>query len=308
MTRGDNGLSRLEGGIGGRGPGEQKLEIDRRRVRDRIRALERQLGAEGRRREQRRSRRRERDVPVVSLVGYTNAGKSTLLNLLTRSEVFVERKMFATLDPTSRRLRLPREREIVINDTVGFIRDLPADLMKKMYAYVSAALREYILSTGIDIDESLIDGILAEGQTWTDPDQKEDLLTAAERFIGRKEQLHQLNTSLLLKLMREGKILEFVAGIARLCKLDFKTARQTINDKSGEKLAIVCRALEIDNKTFSELVGLTDPDGSRNDTDKAELIGVYGRITAESAQRAMRFLRTRQKIKKEEEKEMEWGA
>ena len=129
MTRGDNGLSRLEGGVGGRGPGEQKLEIDRRRVRDRIRALERQLGAERRRREQRRSRRRERDVPVVSLVGYTNAGKSTLLNLLTRSEVFVGHKMFATLDPTSRRLRLPREREIVINDTVGFIRDLPADLM-----------------------------------------------------------------------------------------------------------------------------------------------------------------------------------
>lgn len=134
MTRGDNGLSRLEGGIGGRGPGEQKLEIDRRRVRDRIRALERQLGAERRRREQRRSRRRERDVPVVSLVGYTNAGKSTLLNLLTRSEVFVERKMFATLDPTSRRLRLPREREIVINDTVGFIRDLPADLMSAFRA------------------------------------------------------------------------------------------------------------------------------------------------------------------------------
>jgi GTP-binding protein HflX len=129
MSRGENGLSRLEGGVGGRGPGEQKLEIDRRRVRDRIRALEKQLVAERRRREQRRSRRRERRVPVVSLVGYTNAGKSTLLNLLTRSEVFVEAKMFATLDPTSRRLRLPREREIVLNDTVGFIRDLPKDLV-----------------------------------------------------------------------------------------------------------------------------------------------------------------------------------
>jgi len=128
-TRGDSGLSRLEGGIGGRGPGEQKLEIDRRRVRDRIARLEKNLRAERRRREQRRSRRRERNVPVVSLVGYTNAGKSTLLNLLTRSEVFVERRMFATLDPTSRRLRLPREREVVINDTVGFIRDLPSDLL-----------------------------------------------------------------------------------------------------------------------------------------------------------------------------------
>jgi len=129
MTRGDSGLSRLMGGIGGRGPGEQKLEVDRRRVRDRIRGLERNLLAERKRREQRRSRRRERNVPVISLVGYTNAGKSTLLNLLTRSEVFVEHRMFATLDPTSRRLRLPREREVVVNDTVGFIRDLPPDLI-----------------------------------------------------------------------------------------------------------------------------------------------------------------------------------
>ncbi len=129
MSRGDSGLSRLEGGIGGRGPGEQKLEVDRRTIRDRIARLERLLAAERQRREQRRARRRERDVPVVSLVGYTNAGKSTLLNLLTRSEVFVEHRMFATLDPTSRRLRLPREREVVINDTVGFIRDLPPDLL-----------------------------------------------------------------------------------------------------------------------------------------------------------------------------------
>src|SRR5262245_3082993 len=129
MSRGDSGLSRLEGGIGGRGPGEQKLEVDRRRVRDRIKSLEKMLQAERTRREQRRARRRERDVPVVSLVGYTNAGKSTLLNVLTKSEVFVEQRMFATLDPSSRLLRLPREREVVINDTVGFIRDLPKDLL-----------------------------------------------------------------------------------------------------------------------------------------------------------------------------------
>jgi GTP-binding protein HflX len=129
MSRGDSGLSRLEGGIGGRGPGEQKLEVDRRRVRDRIKSLERMLQSERTRREQRRARRRERDVPVVSLVGYTNAGKSTLLNVLTKSDVFVESRMFATLDPSSRRLRLPREREVVVNDTVGFIRDLPKDLL-----------------------------------------------------------------------------------------------------------------------------------------------------------------------------------
>jgi GTP-binding protein HflX len=129
MSRGDSGLSRLEGGIGGRGPGEQKLEVDRRRVRERIGRLEHSLASERKRRERRRARRTERDVPVISLVGYTNAGKSTLLNLLTASDVLVESRMFATLDPTSRRLRLPREREVVINDTVGFIRDLPPDLL-----------------------------------------------------------------------------------------------------------------------------------------------------------------------------------
>jgi GTP-binding protein HflX len=151
MTRGDSGLSRLEGGIGGRGPGEQKLEIDRRRVRDRIRHLEKQLASERTRREQRRARRREREVPVVSLVGYTNAGKSTLLNVLTKSEVFVEHRMFATLDPSSRRLRLPREREIVINDTVGFIRDLPKDLI----AAFRATLEEI---EGSDLLVHLVDG------------------------------------------------------------------------------------------------------------------------------------------------------
>jgi GTP-binding protein HflX len=151
MSRGDSGLSRLEGVVGGRGPGEQKLEIDRRRVRDRIRALERRLQAGQRRRQQRRSKRRQQDVPVISLVGYTNAGKSTLLNLLTRSEVFVESRMFATLDPTTRRLRLPREREVVINDTVGFIRDLPPDLL----AAFRATLEEIDDS---DLIVHLIDG------------------------------------------------------------------------------------------------------------------------------------------------------
>jgi GTP-binding protein HflX len=127
--RADISLSRLAGGIGGRGPGEQKLEADRRRTRERVRRLERELAKLGKQREERRRRRNRRDVPVLSIVGYTNAGKSTLLRALTKSDVLVEDKMFATLDPTSRRLRFPREREVIITDTVGFIRDLPADLV-----------------------------------------------------------------------------------------------------------------------------------------------------------------------------------
>jgi GTP-binding protein HflX len=125
----DDSLSRLAGGIGGRGPGETKLEIDRRRVRDRITALERRIAALSQNRGLRRKQRNERALPVLSIVGYTNAGKSTLLNALTSSEVLVEDKLFATLDPTSRRLRFPRDREVIITDTVGFIRDLPEDLV-----------------------------------------------------------------------------------------------------------------------------------------------------------------------------------
>jgi GTP-binding protein HflX len=127
--RADVSLSRLAGGIGGRGPGETKLEADRRRTRDRVTRLERELKKLGRQRENRRQRRGRRAVPVLSIVGYTNAGKSTLLRALTKTDVLVADKMFATLDPVSRRLRFPREREVIITDTVGFIRDLPPDLV-----------------------------------------------------------------------------------------------------------------------------------------------------------------------------------
>ncbi|HSB53658.1 MAG TPA: GTPase HflX, partial [Gemmatimonadales bacterium] len=122
-------MSRLAGGIGGRGPGETKLEVDRRRVRKRISQLEEALEEVRRHRRQLRSRRDKKRLPVISIIGYTNAGKSTLLNSLTQSRVLAESRLFATLDPSSRRLRFPKEIEVIITDTVGFIRDLPQDLM-----------------------------------------------------------------------------------------------------------------------------------------------------------------------------------
>jgi GTP-binding protein HflX len=122
-------LSRLTGGIGGRGPGETRLEVDMRRARDRIRGLEKQLDALGKARDQRRERRVKSAIPIVSIAGYTNAGKSTLFNALTKSEGKAENLLFATLDTATRRLRFPRDREVVITDTVGFIKDLPKDLL-----------------------------------------------------------------------------------------------------------------------------------------------------------------------------------
>jgi GTPase len=122
-------LSRLGGGIGTRGPGETKLETDRRRIRDRITHLERDLTQFARHQDQRRARRGRQGLPVMSLVGYTNAGKSTLINVLTKSQVSAENRLFETLDTTSRRLRFPQDREVIITDTVGFIRDLPQELI-----------------------------------------------------------------------------------------------------------------------------------------------------------------------------------
>ncbi len=129
LTGKGTAMSRLAGGIGGRGPGETKLEIDRRRIKERIHRLENELKKIHIARQQRKKKRKELEIPIVSIIGYTNAGKSTLLNALTKSEVFVEDKMFATLDTSSRKLKFPEERELIITDTVGFIRDLPEDLV-----------------------------------------------------------------------------------------------------------------------------------------------------------------------------------
>ena len=143
-------MSRLGGGIGTRGPGETKLEVDRRQIRKRITDLEEKLETVSKARDLHRRHRESRDWPVVALVGYTNAGKSTLLNTLTGSEVLVENKLFATLDPTTRMIHLPDKREALLTDTVGFIRKLPHHLVAAFRATLEETLQADLLVHVVD--------------------------------------------------------------------------------------------------------------------------------------------------------------
>jgi GTP-binding protein HflX len=175
-------MSRLMGGVGGRGPGETKLEIDRRRAKDRIADLEERLRQLRKQRDQQRAERKRSRVPVVAIVGYTNAGKSTLLNTVTGSDVDAEDKLFATLDPTVRRIRFPMDREIVLLDTVGFIRDLPPALRQAF----SATLEEIAAA---DLLLHVVDA--------TDPDREQQVATVdavlAELGAGRVPRFVVLN-------------------------------------------------------------------------------------------------------------------
>ncbi len=191
LSQSDDSLSRLAGGIGGRGPGETKLEIDRRRVRDRITHLEARIESLSRERGVRRALRARREMPIISIVGYTNAGKSTLLNAMTGSNVMVEDKLFATLDPSSRRLRFPRAREVIITDTVGFIRDLPKDLVNAFRATLEELSEASLLLHVVDAADpdreektSAVDAILEQLDLADKPRlmvwNKVDLLSAEE--------------------------------------------------------------------------------------------------------------------------------
>lgn len=149
----DDALSRLTGGIGGRGPGETKLEIGRRRARERVTRLERELTTLAKQREQRRRKRGQSKVPVIAIVGYTNAGKSTLLNTLTGAGVLAEDKLFATLDTRARRLVLPNGEVAILADTVGFIRDMPKDLFAAFKATFEEAADADLLLEVVDASD-----------------------------------------------------------------------------------------------------------------------------------------------------------
>jgi len=182
----DDSLSRLAGGIGGVGPGETKLEIDRRRIRERISRLQKDLKAITKSRSERRGKRQKSGLPVISIVGYTNAGKSTLINTLTKSAVLVEDKLFATLDTKSARLRFPRDTEAIITDTVGFIRNLPAELLSAFRATLDELQEADMLLHVIDVSNN----------------QFEDQIAAVEKILEELEIINKPTIRVLNKADR----------------------------------------------------------------------------------------------------------
>ena len=163
LVRGWTHLERQKGGIGLRGPGETQLETDRRLLGHRIKSLKKRLSKVRSQREQGRRSRQRADVPVVSLVGYTNMGKSTLFNRMTSSDVYADDRLFATLDPTLRRLKLMKTQGLVMADTVGFIRKLPHDLVESFSSTLeetrSAALLLHIVDAGSSEREQLLEHV-----------------------------------------------------------------------------------------------------------------------------------------------------
>jgi GTP-binding protein HflX len=149
----DDALSRLTGGIGGRGPGETKLEIGRRRAKERVSRLEKELCQLEKQRARRRQNRRRSNVPVIALIGYTNAGKSTLMNTLTDAGVLAENRLFATLDTRARQLTLPDQSQVVLTDTVGFVREMPRDLFAAFRATFEEAADADLLLEVVDVSD-----------------------------------------------------------------------------------------------------------------------------------------------------------
>ena len=221
-------MSRLGGGIGTRGPGEKKLEIDRRLINDRIAQLNRELKEVKRHREITRAKREKNQMPVVAIVGYTNAGKSTLLNHLTDAMVLEEDKLFATLDPTTRTLELPGHQEVLLTDTVGFIRKLPHHLIQAFRSTLEEAkYADYIFHVvdasnpqrekQMHITYQTLDDLEVKDKTIVTLFNKQDLRTDDEPlhdfradyvlniYAGKNEGLEEIKT-LLAEILRENKV------------------------------------------------------------------------------------------------------
>ncbi|WP_028548512.1 GTPase HflX [Paenibacillus sp. UNC451MF] len=266
-------LSRLGGGIGTRGPGETKLETDRRHIRDRINELKQQLQEVVRHRTLHRERRKKTGVFQVALVGYTNAGKSTLLKQLTQADVYVENQLFATLDPTSRTLELPSGKEIVLTDTVGFIQNLPHDLVAAFRATLEEACEADLIlhvvdgsaemmATQMKVVEQVLQELGAHGKEQITlfnkvdlctPEQVEMLTTEGE-FLRisayREADLQRIGELIESRLMGECKTFRIPAEKGDVISLVYRVGEVLENDVDGNDMLLQVR---VNNKEYDKL-------------------------------------------------------
>lgn len=235
LEKKQSGLSRLTGGIGGRGPGQTKLEVNKSRVKEKLARLEDEMEKIKKQRELRRKVRKDNQLPTLAIVGYTNAGKSTLINQLSGSEIYAKDELFATLDPHSRRLRFPTDQEVVITDTVGFINDLPESLMKAFMATLEELNDADLLLHVVDIADDnfaqhikVVDDVLAELKISDKPKililNKIDKLERQE-YLKRKKGLAGLGISAVNKI-----------GLDKLIKMAAAEIYSSKNRQKSEKL------------------------------------------------------------------------
>lgn len=285
LVRGWTHLERQKGGIGLRGPGETQLEVDRRLIAGRIKNIEAKLKKVEQQREQNRRARHKATLPTISLVGYTNAGKSTLFNALTHAEVYQADQLFATLDPTLRRVNLPRLGEVVFADTVGFIRKLPHELVAAFKATLEETKQAELLLHVIDVNHpqrgdvmQSVDTVLAEIQAEDIPQllvfNKIDLLEAAEPRIERdkhgKPRAVWLSAakSQGLNLLREA-VIEMLSEEMVYCCVRLSPSDGQLLNQLYERKAIIAQevvgddtvyTIRLAKETFVRLFGKIDAD------------------------------------------------
>lgn len=250
-------LSRLGGGIGTRGPGEKKLEIDRRLIRDRISQLNRELKDVKRHRELTREQRKRGKIPVVAIVGYTNAGKSTLLNTLTNAGVLEEDQLFATLDPTTRNLKLPSGQEILLTDTVGFIRKLPHHLIDAFRSTLEEAKYADIILHVVDASNSQMDE-----QMFVVYETLQRLEVLNKPVITAFNKMDRVGESILVRDFQADKIVQ-------------------ISAKTGENLETLFAAIEEKLREDKIHVERVFPYA---ESSKVQLIRKYGELLSEEFQ------------------------
>lgn len=266
-------LSRLGGGIGTRGPGETKLETDRRHIRNRISELKRQLQEVVRHRSLHRDRRKKSGVYQVALVGYTNAGKSTILRQLTNADVYVENQLFATLDPTSRSLKLPNGLEIVVTDTVGFIQNLPHDLVAAFRATLEEACEadlilhivdssSEMMATQMQVVDQVLEELGAHGKDRVTvfnkidlcPPEQKDMLTAEGELLKisayREEDLNRLKELIEAHMTDGSRSFRIPADKGDVISLLYRIGEVVDNKVDGNDMLFKVR---VNSKEFDKI-------------------------------------------------------